>query len=57
MVRKPARDVRMTLRMTKALREGLERAAERDRRILSDFIVSALEDVVAASDAKAKSGK
>lgn len=47
----------MTLRMTKALREGLERAAERDRRILSDFIVRALEDVVAASDAKAKSGK
>ena len=52
------RDARMTLRLTKKLREGIERAAARDRRLASDWIQVTLEDAVAASDAKAsKPGK
>lgn len=48
----------MTLRMTKELREGIDRAAARDRRIVTDWILRVLEDAVAASDAKAaKDGK
>jgi len=53
-----ARDARMTVRMTRALREGIDRAAARDRRIATDWILRVLEDAVAESDAKvAKSGK
>ena len=47
------RDARMTLRMTRALREGLDRAAARDRRVVTDWILRVLEDAVAESDAKA----
>ena len=52
------RDARMTIRMTKALRAGLDRAAARDRRVVTDWLLRVLEDAVAESDAKAaKSGK
>lgn len=48
----------MTLRLTKKLREGIDRASARDRRLASDWIQVTLEDAVAASDAKAaKPGK
>jgi hypothetical protein len=50
------RDARMTLRMTRKLREGIERAAARDRRLASDWIQVVLEDAVAASDAKTTKG-
>jgi hypothetical protein len=44
--------------MTKALRTGIDRAAGRDRRVVTDWILRILEDAVAESDAKsAKSGK
>jgi len=44
--------------MTRALREGTDRAAGRDRRVATDWILHVLEDAVAESDAKAaKSGK
>jgi len=47
------RNARMTLRMTKVLRAGIERAAKRDRRVPTDWILRVLEDAVAESDAKA----
>jgi uncharacterized protein (DUF1778 family) len=47
------RDARMTLRMTRALRAGIDRAAARDRRTATDWILRVLEDAVAESDAKA----
>jgi hypothetical protein len=52
------RDARMTIRMTRALRTGIDRAAARDRRIATDWILRVLEDAVSESDAKAaKSAK
>jgi uncharacterized protein (DUF1778 family) len=52
------RDARMTIRMTRKLRQGIDRAAERDRRLATDWILRVLEDAVAECDAKAaKSGK
>jgi hypothetical protein len=52
------RDARMTVRMTRELRAGIDRAAARDRRVVTDWILRILEDAVAESDAKAaKSGK
>jgi len=52
------RDARMTIRMTRTLRTGIDRAAARDRRIATDWILRILEDAVAESDAKAaKSAK
>ena len=58
MPRGAARDARMTIRMTRALRAGIDRAAGRDRRIATDWILRVLEDAVAESDEKAaKSGK
>jgi hypothetical protein len=48
----------MTIRMTRALRDGIDRAAARDRRLATDWMLRVLEDAVAESDAKAaKSGK
>ena len=41
------------LRMTKTLRAGIDRAAKRDRRVPTDWILRVLEDAVAESDAKA----
>ena len=43
----------MTIRLTRTLREGVDRAAARDRRLAIDWIHVVLEDAVAASDAKA----
>jgi predicted transcriptional regulator len=43
----------MTIRVPKSLRERLDKAAERDRRLVSDYIVVTLEDAVAASEAAA----
>lgn len=40
------RDERITIRITKQLRDKIERAAERDRRKISDWIVVKLEDVI-----------
>lgn len=40
------RDERITIRITKKLRDRIERAAERDRRNLSDWIVVTLEDAL-----------
>lgn len=40
------RDERITIRITKKLRARIERAAERDRRNLSDWIVVTLEDAL-----------
>jgi uncharacterized protein (DUF1778 family) len=47
------REARLTLRLTQTLRDGIGRASERDRRTVTDWILRALEDAVAASDAKA----
>lgn len=58
MPRGDPRDARMTIRMTRTLRTGIDRAAARDRRIATDWILRILEDAVAESDAKAaKSAK
>lgn len=51
------RDARMTLRLTRTLRDGIDRAAARDRRLAADWIHVVLEDAVAASDAKATETK
>jgi hypothetical protein len=51
------RDARMTIRLTRTLREGIDRAAARDRRLAVDWIHVVLEDAVAASDAKAAEAK
>lgn len=40
------RDERITIRITKQLRDKIERAAKRDRRKISDWIVVALEDAL-----------
>lgn len=40
------RDERITIRMTKQLREAIERAAKRDRRKISDWITIKLEDAI-----------
>ena len=53
MPRGAPRDARMTIRMTRALRTGIDRAAARDRRVATDWILRVLEDAVAESDAKA----
>src|ERR1041384_4833309 len=45
--------IAMTIRVPKSLRERLDKAAERDRRLVSDYIVVPLEDAVAASEAAA----
>jgi hypothetical protein len=45
--------IAMTIRVPKSLRERLDKAAERDRRLVSDYIVVTLEDAVAASEAAA----
>jgi hypothetical protein len=47
----------MSLSLTRTLRDGLDRAAARDRRVVSDWIHITLEDAVAASDAKAAETK
>jgi len=47
----------MTIRLTRTLREGIDRAAARDRRLAVDWIHVVLEDAVAASDAKAADAK
>lgn len=40
------RDERITIRITKQLREAIERAAKRERRKISDWIVVRLEDAI-----------
>ena len=40
------RDERITIRITKQLRDAIERAAKRDRRKISDWIVVKLEDAI-----------
>lgn len=40
------RDERITIRITKQLRDKIERAADRDRRKVSDWIVVKLEDIL-----------
>lgn len=40
------REVRFTLRLTKQLREAVQRCADKDRRTMSDWIVITLEDAV-----------
>lgn len=40
------RDERITIRISKQLRDKIERAAERDRRKVSDWIVVKLEDAL-----------
>lgn len=40
------RDERVTIRISKQLRDKIERAAERDRRKVSDWIVVKLEDAL-----------
>ena len=52
-----SREARMTIRLTRTLREGIDRAAARDRRLAVDWIHVVLEDAVAASDAKAADAK
>jgi hypothetical protein len=47
----------MTIRLTRTLRDGIDRAAARDRRLAVDWIHVVLEDAVAASDAKAVEAK
>lgn len=51
------REARMTIRLTRTLRDGIDRAAARDRRLAVDWIHVVLEDAVAASDAKAVEAK
>lgn len=46
------RDERMTFRVPSALRVAIERAAERDRRSVSDWIVLTLTDAVAKKRSK-----
>ena len=52
-----SREARMTIRLTRTLRAGIDRAAARDRRLAVDWIHVVLEDAVAASDAKAADAK
>lgn len=40
------RDERITIRITKQFRDAIERAAKRDRRKISDWIVVQLEDAI-----------
>lgn len=40
------RDERITIRITKQLRDAIERAAKKDRRKISDWIVVKLEDAI-----------
>ena len=51
------RTAKMTLRLSRSLRDGIDRAAARDRRLATDWIHVMLEDAVAASDAKAAESK
>ena len=46
------RDERMAFRIPSKLRDAIERAAERDQRTLSDWIVLALTDAVAKKGRK-----
>ena len=48
---------RFTLRLPASLREAIGQAAKRERRSVSNWILNALADAVAQSEAKAKSGK
>ena len=43
---RPLREERVTFRCPTTLRDAIERAAERDRRTVSDWIVLALERAV-----------
>jgi uncharacterized protein (DUF1778 family) len=52
MGKRDKRDDRLTFRVPTTLRVAIERAAERDRRSVSDWIVIALTDAV-----KSKGGK
>lgn len=52
MGKRDKRDDRLTFRVPTTLRVAIERAAERDRRTVSDWIVVALTDAV-----KSKGGK
>jgi uncharacterized protein (DUF1778 family) len=53
-IERDKRDERMTFRIPSALRASVERAAARDRRTVSDWIVLALTDAVAAAKKRSK---
>jgi uncharacterized protein (DUF1778 family) len=51
---KPVRTERIAARVTPELRAAIERAAERDRRTVSDWISIVLEAAVASSETPPK---